>query len=92
MAAVAAAGGPAWPLATQPRPDYATRGKARLDSALALPPVRVRLGAALGVNARADVLAALLAAPKIGLSVADLARQTRFTKPNVAFAVPAGAR
>jgi DNA-binding MarR family transcriptional regulator len=35
------------------------------------------------------VLAALLGDPKIGLSVADLARQTRFTKPNVSFAVDA---
>ncbi len=89
VATVAAAGGPAWPMATQPRPDYATRGKARFDSALARPRLRIRLRAAFGVNARADVLAALLAAPQIGLSVADLARRTRFTKPNVAFAVDA---
>ena len=89
VATVAAAGGPAWPMATQPRPEYATRGKARLDSALARPRLRIRLRAAFGVNARADVLAAVLAAPRIGLSVADLARRTRFTKPNVAFAVDA---
>ncbi len=89
VATVAAAGGPSWPLATQPRPDYATRGKARLDSALSRPRLRIRLRAAFGVNARADVLAAVLAAPEIGLSVADLARRTRFTKPNVAFAVDA---
>ncbi len=89
VATVATAGGPTWPMATQPRPDYATRGKARLDSALARPRLRIRLRAAFGVNARADVLAALLAAPQIGLSVADLARKTRFTKPNVAFAVDA---
>ncbi len=89
VATVAAAGGPSWPMATQPRPDYATRGKARLASALSRPRLRIRLRAAFGVNARADVLAALLAAPQIGLSVADLARQTRFTKPNVAFAVDA---
>ena len=89
VATVAAAGGPTWPMATQPRSDHTTRGKARLDSALALPRLRIRLRAAFGVNARADVLAALLAAPEIGLSVADLARRTRFTKPNVAFAVDA---
>ena len=89
VATVAAAGGPTWPMATQPRSEYTTRGKARLDSALALPRLRIRLRAAFGVNARADVLAALLAAPKGGLSVADLSRQTRFTKPNVAFAVDA---
>jgi len=89
VATVAAAAGPAWPMATQPRPDYVARGKARLDSASAPPLLRIRLRAAFGVNARADILAALLAAPTIGLSVADLARTTRFTKPSVAFAVDA---
>jgi hypothetical protein len=89
VATVAAAGGPAWPLATQPRPDYASRGKARLDSARPRSRLRIRLRAAFGVNARADVLAALLAAPQNGLSVADLARKTRFTKPSTAFAVDA---
>lgn len=89
VATVAAAGGPAWPMATRPRSDYTKRGKARLESAMALPRLRIRLRAAFGVNARADVLAALLAAPKVGLSVADLTRQTRFTKPNVSFAVDA---
>lgn len=89
VATVAASGGPSWPMATQPRPDYTTRGKARLDSALPKPRLRIRLRAAFGVNARADVLAALLVVPGNGLSVADLARATRFTKPNVAFAVDA---
>lgn len=89
VATVVAAGGPTWPMATQPRLEYASRGKARLDSALAPPLLRIRLRAAFGVNARADILAALLAAPEIGLSVADLARTTRFTKPNVASAVDA---
>lgn len=89
VATVAAAGGPTWPMATRPRPDYVRRGKARLESALATPLLRIRLRAAFGVNARADVLAALLAAPTIGLSVADLTRTTRFTKPNVASAVDA---
>lgn len=89
VATVATAGGPAWPMATHPRPEYASRGKARLDSATLRPRLRVRLRAAFGVNARADVLAALLAAPETGLSLADLARKTRFTKPNVAFAVDA---
>ncbi len=89
VATVAAAGGPAWPMATRPRPDYKPRGKARLESAAPLPRLRIRLRAAFGVNARADVLAALLARTGIPLSVADLARRTRFTKPNVAFAVDA---
>jgi hypothetical protein len=89
VATIAAAGGPAWPMATQPRSDYASRGKARLDSATSRSRLRLRLRAAFGVNARADVLAALLAAPETGLSLGDLARKTRFTKPNVAFAVDA---
>jgi hypothetical protein len=89
VATVAAAGGPAWPMATEPRPEYATRGKARLDSARSRSRLRIRLRAAFGVNARADVLAALLVAPQSGLSVADLARKTRFTKPGTAFAVDA---
>jgi DNA-binding transcriptional ArsR family regulator len=89
VATVAAAGGPKWPMATAPRSRYEWRSKARLESALARPQIRIRLRAAFGVNARADVLAALLAEPEIGLSVADLARRTRFTKPNVAFAVDA---
>ncbi len=89
VATVAAAGGPVWPMATRPRQDYVARGKARLDSAVARPRLRIRLRAAFGVNARADVLAALLASPRVGLSVADIARQTRSTKPNVASAVDA---
>ncbi len=56
---------------------------------MAPPLLRIRLRAAFGVNARADILAALLAAPVVGVSVADLARTTRFTKPNVALAVDA---
>lgn len=89
VATVVAGGGPAWPMATQPRADYARRSKARVDSALPQARLRIRLRAAFGVNARADVLAALLASFPVGLSVSDLARQTRFTKPNVASAVDA---
>jgi hypothetical protein len=89
VATVANAGGPTWPMATLPRVDYTRRGKARLESALSRARLRIRLRAAFGVNARADVLAALLAVPAAGLSVADLARVTRFTKPNVASAVDA---
>ncbi len=89
VATVAAAGGPTWPMATLPRSDYAVRGKARLDTATTPPRLRIRLRAAFGVNARADVLAAMLAAPRTGRSVADLARVTRFTKPNVASSIDA---
>jgi hypothetical protein len=89
VATVAASGGPAWPMGTEPRREYATRGKARFDSARTRSRLRIRLRAGFGVNARADVLAALLASPRDGLSVADLARKTRFTKPSTAFAVDA---
>lgn len=89
VATVATGGGPAWPMATKPRPGYVDRRKARLDSAERSSRLRIRLRAAFGVNARADVLAALLAAFPAGLSIADLARTTRFTKPNVSSAVEA---
>jgi hypothetical protein len=89
VATVATAGGPTWLLATRPRVDYVPRGKARMDSALSRARLRIRLRAAFGVNARADVMAALLSVPTAGLSVSDLARLTRFTKPNVASAVDA---
>jgi len=88
VATVTAAGGPAWPMATRPRPDYVRRGKARMASASGAR-LRIRLRAAFGVNARADVLAALLAASPREVTVAELARATRFTKPNVASAVDA---
>ncbi|MBI2781803.1 MAG: hypothetical protein HYX55_08425 [Chloroflexi bacterium] len=89
VATVASAGGPAWPMATQPRPGYVRRQRARLDSATSRPRLRIRLRAAFGVNARADILAALLAMSPGGLNAADLARSTRFTKPNIATALSA---
>ncbi len=89
VATVAAAGGPAWPMATVPRPNYVRREKTRLDAADSRPRLRIRLRAAFGVNARADILAALLAASPNGLNAADLARTTRFAKPSVASALDA---
>lgn len=89
VATVAAAGGPRWPMASRPRPDYVRRDKARLESAEPRARLRIRLRAAFGVNARADILAALLGASPGGLNAADLARATRFTKPNVASALEA---
>jgi hypothetical protein len=89
VATVKAAGGPTWPMATGPRVDYVRRGKARLDSADSKARLRIRLRAAFGVNARADILAALLATSPRGLNAADLARVTRFTKPNIASALDA---
>lgn len=89
VATVTAAGGPSWPMATKPRPGYARRGKAQMDTAGSRARLRIRLRAAFGVNARADILAALLAASPHDLTAADLARKTRFTKPSVASALDA---
>lgn len=88
-ATVAAAGGPRWPMASDPRPGYRSRGKARLEHLDSTPRLNLRLRAAFGVNARADVLAALALRPGITLTLADLARITRFTKRNVALTVDA---
>jgi len=89
VATVAAAGGPRWPMGTQPRPGYVSRGKARLTSAVSRARLRIRLRAAFGVNARADVLAALLSARSLEMNIADLARRTQFSKLNVSSAVDA---
>lgn len=83
---VAAGGGPRWPMATDPRPAYRRRGKARLEHLDPTPRVLLRFRAAFGVNARADV-AALALRPGVALTLSDLARITRFTKRNVAFTV-----
>ena len=89
VATVAGAGGPRWPMGTLSRPDYVARGKARLTSATSRSRLRIRLRAAFGVNARADILAALLSARPLEMNVADLARRTRFSKLNVSSAVDA---
>lgn len=84
---VAAAGGPRWPMASDPRPGYRRRGKARLQHLDWTPRLILRLRAAFGVSARADVLAALALRPGIALTLSDLARITRFSKRNVALTV-----
>jgi hypothetical protein len=89
VATVAEAGGPAWPMATAARTDYQRRNKARMETAVPPARLRIRLRAAFGVNARADILATLLAASPHELSTADLARAARFTKANIASAVDA---
>lgn len=86
-ATVAGAGGPSWPLATQPRPGYRNRGKLQVGDLRGLPRLVWRLRAAFGVNARADVVAALAVPSAPELAIADLARLTRFTKRNIAVAV-----
>ena len=88
-ATVAAGGGPRWPMASDPRPGYRSRGKAHLEHLDSAPRLILRLRAAFGVNARADVLAALALRSGTALSLADLARITRFTKRNVALTVDA---
>jgi hypothetical protein len=91
-AAVRSAGGPPWPLADASGAAGAW-GSIAPRSGLAVvydlvAPARLvwRLRAGFGVNARADVLAALLVA-RAPLSVADIATWTRFGKRTVAGAV-----
>lgn len=86
-ATVSAAGGPAWPMATTPRPGHRYRGRTRMEELDGLPRLVLRLRGAFGVSARADVMAALLLRPNQPMSLAGLARITRFTKRNVAFTV-----
>lgn len=88
-ATVAVSGGPRWSMATEPRSDYSYRRKARLETAQPRARLRIRLRAAFGINARADVLAALLARAPAEARIADLARTTRFSKENVTPAVDA---
>jgi hypothetical protein len=81
--AVRAAGGPRWPFALagssrQPRGKIVV---ADLSS-----PARLlwRVRSAFGVNARADILVALLTMPSPAVSISELARTTHFAKRNVA--------
>jgi hypothetical protein len=83
---VAAAGGPRWPFAAQGR-EYRSRGKVLVRDLGNSSRLVWRIRAAFGVNARSDVLAALLVLPDAPISVSDLSRRTRFTKRNVALAV-----
>lgn len=85
-ATVAAGGGPRWPVATA-GPHYTTRGKVVVSDLTGPARLIWRLRAAFGVNARADILVALAQTPDRALTIADLARRTRFTKRNVAVAV-----
>jgi hypothetical protein len=91
-ATVRRAGGPPWPLAGTSGATEAWDGTAPRSGLVVVrdlvAPARLvwRLRAGFGVNARADVLAALLVAPA-PLSVADLAAWTRFGKRTVAGAV-----
>ena len=90
--AVRRAGGPPWPLADRGGAEgfwdgIASRSGLVVVRDLAAPARLVwRLRAGFGVNARADVLAALLVAPS-PCSIADLAARTRFGKRTVAGAV-----
>lgn len=85
-ATVAASGGPRWPMATD-GPTYATRRKVVVSDLAGPSRLNWRLRAAFGVNARADILVALGPTPGNALSIADLARRTRFTKRNISVAV-----
>ena len=84
---VAASGGPSWPIAAGRDGQRVGRGKVHVRDLSGPPRLVWRLRSAFGVNARADILAALIADPEGAPTIADLTRSTRFTKRNVAVAV-----
>jgi len=90
-AAARRAGAPPWPMAG--RAERSTpRGESRDDLVLARPArdgarLLWLLRATFGVNARADIVANLLARPGSSLTVLGLAHLTRFTKRNAAVAL-----
>ncbi len=84
---VAVSGGPLWPFAAGRQGQRIARVKVLVRDLAGPPRLVWRLRSAFGVNARADIVAVLLADPNGALTIADLARATRFTKRNVAVAV-----
>jgi hypothetical protein len=90
-AAARRAGGPPWAI-TGPSERSVARGESR-DDLVVVRPTRDAarllwlLRATFGVNARADVVASLLARPATALTVLELAHLTRFAKRNVAVAL-----
>jgi hypothetical protein len=84
---VAASGGPRWPVAAGRDGERVGRGNVQVRDLFGPPRLVWRLRSAFGVNARADILAALIADPEGAPTIADLTHSTRFTKRNVAVAV-----
>lgn len=80
------AGGPRW-IAGAVGGIHLTRRLAIAPPLVGPPTLNWRLRAAFGVNARADILGALLASPQATLSITELASRTRFGKANVATAL-----
>jgi hypothetical protein len=85
------AGGPPWPMAGAA--ERSTPRRQSRDDLVIVRPTRDAarllwlLRAAFGVNARADLVANLLARPGSSLTVLELAHLTRFTKRNAAVAL-----
>ena len=86
-ALAAAAGGPRWPIEGTAPYRYVPRGKVQVRDLRDPAVLAWRLRSAMGVNARADIVAILAATGDRQVTLADLARLVRFTKRNVAFAV-----
>jgi hypothetical protein len=86
---VGASGGPTWSEGAGATPMAASlRGKVAVRDLSAPPRLVWRLRSAFGVNARADILALLLSCPAgTEMRVADIARQTGFSKRNAALAI-----
>ncbi len=88
-ATVATAGGPSWPGLTAPRAGYENRENVEVRDLREPSRLLWRLRAAFGVNAHADLVAVLAARSDSELSVAEIARRTRFSKRNIAVTVDA---
>jgi hypothetical protein len=82
LATVGDAGGPAWGGRDVAPAPYSARGKVSLSSLAGDARLILRLRASVGVNARADILARLLADDE-AVAITDLVDATHFTRTNI---------
>jgi hypothetical protein len=82
LATVEHAGGPAWGARGIAPAPYSARGKVSLSSLAGDARLILRLRASVGVNARADILARLLA-DDAAVAITDLVAATHFTRTNI---------
>ena len=82
LATVEHAGGPAWGARGIAPAPYSARGKVSLSSLAGDARLILRLRASVGVNARADILARLLADDE-AVAITDLVAATHFTRTNI---------
>lgn len=82
LATVSGAGGPAWGGREVAPAPHSARGKVRLSSLAGDARLLLRLRASVGVNARADILARLLADDD-AVAITDLVAATHFSRTNI---------